>query len=308
MSHPLLVLARPRMLPLVWLVVFFGYMVGLWEAGVHPRGVSNLARLLFSWTLLHAGTMWLNAARDRDAGPVAFGQAVRVPPGTHRLGVVTLLLSLAPALSSGPTIAVCAGASVCLSLLYSHPSIAWKGHPIGGPAVNVLGYGILSPLAGIAASRGSISSRTLLLLSITAFAVAGLYFAAQAFQEEEDRARGDRTLVATHGPVVVLRTAQRCFASAGLLAIGGTLGGWFPLPCLLALPLAWRVAPHLRQWSAKPGGGGPADIQVLLRRLLHLLALLVCLAFAEHIWDLLHGELPAGRNTRVVPEPWIRLG
>ena len=308
MNHPLLVLARPKMLPFVWLVVFFGYMVGLWEDGVHPRGLPTLARLLLSWTLLHTGTMWLNAARDRDAGPVAFGQAVRVPPGTDRLGMVALLLSLVPVLFCGPTIAVCAGTSVLLSLLYSHPSTAWKGHPIGGPTVNILGYGILSPLAGIAASRGGLSGRTLLLLSITASAVAGLYFAAQAFQEAEDRARGDRTLVATHGPVAVLRASSVCFGIAGLLAIGGTLGGWFPLPCLLALPLAGRVARHLRKWSATPGGGSPADVQVLLRRLLHLLALLVCVAFAEHIWDLLHGELPAGRNTRVVPEAWIRLG
>lgn len=301
-------LARPRMLPLVWMAVFFGYMLGHWEAGVHFRGGAALASCLVSWTALHVGTMWLNAARDQDDGPVAFGESARVPAPTAHLGYLALLLCLVAALPAGRVIFGCALGTVGLSILYSHPATAWKGHPVGGPLVNVVGYGILTPLAGLAAARGGVGARTLGVFGAMVLAMAGLYFAAQAFQAEEDRARGDRTLVATHGPRAVLRAARLSIGAASVLALLGAVVGWFPLACLVALPLAVRVDRHLVRWRELPGGGTPTQARRLVRLQLELLGVLVTAAVAEHIYDLLHGELPAGLNTRVVPEPWLLLG
>ena len=306
-TRALTTLARPRMLPLVWMAVFFGFMLGHWEAGVHFRGGLHLALVMLSWTALHVGTMWLNSARDRDTGPVAFGESVAVPPHTARFAYFALLITLLASVLGGPIIAACGLLTVVLSVLYSHPTSAWKGHPIGGPFVNIVGYGILTPLAGLTAALGGVSPRTIAVFTMMALAMAGLYFAAQAFQADEDRARGDRTLVATHGPAVVLRTTRILFGTAVALALAGMAIGWFPLPCLIALPFVWRVDRHLVAWSRTPGGGSPHHAKVLVQRLVVLLAVLVTAAVTEHIYDLLQGELPAGLNTRRVPEPWFTL-
>ena len=302
-----LTLARPRMLPLVWLSVFFGYMLGHWEAGVHLRGLVELGWVLLGWTCLHIGTMWLNAARDQDTGPVAFGEATAVPAKAASGAYLALAGTLAAALPAGPVVVGCALGTVALSLLYSHPATAWKGHPLGGPVVNILGYGILTPLAGLAAARGGVGVRTLSVFVMTSLAMAGLYFSAQAFQADEDRSRGDRTLVATHGPKTALSATRATLGLACTLAVAGMLAGWFPLTCLVGLPLVWHVDRHLVAWADKPGGGSPSDAKTLVRRLLALLIVLVVAAVAQHIWDLLQGELPAGLNTRVVPEPWFQL-
>jgi 1,4-dihydroxy-2-naphthoate octaprenyltransferase len=306
-TQALTTLVRPRMLPLMWMAVFFGFMVGHWESGVHFRGGPAFALALLAWTTGHAGTMWLNAARDRDDGPVAFGRAVRVPAHTARFGYGALALTLVFAAPAGPVVLGCAALTVVLSILYSHPATAWKGHPIGGPVVNIVGYGILTPLAGLAASNGTVSIRTVAIFVIMALCIGGLYFAAQAFQQEEDQSRGDRTLVATHGPQVVLTATRTCFMAAGTVALTGTLLGWFPRSCLVGLPLVWHVDRHLVHWRAQPGGGSPADAKQLVRRLLLLLFVLVTAAVVEYVWDQLHGAPPAGLNTAVVPQPWFAL-
>ena len=302
-----LTLARPRMLPLLWMAVFFGFMLGHWEAGVHFRGGPAFAVGMLAWTFLHLGTMWLNAARDQDEGPVMFGATAAVPPHATAVGYAALALCVLLALSQGPVIGGCAGAAALLSVLYSHPAIALKAHPLGGPAINMLGYGLLTPVAGLAAARGGVSARTLWVLAVTMLAMGSLTFAAQAFQQEEDRARGDRTLVATHGPRAAVTAARICIGLANALAFGGALLGWFPLACLVSLPLALHVDRYLARWAQVPGGGTPAHATGLLRRLLFLLGLTVTAAIVEHVYDLLQGELPAGLNTTVVPEVWFTL-
>ena len=309
MSHAraLTTLIRPRMLPLMWMAVFFGFMVAHWEAGEHLRGLSPLLYTLAAWTFGHIGTMWLNAARDQDQGPVAFGQTAKVPPHTATLGLAALGMTILVAIPAGPVITTCALGLSVLSVLYSHPRTAWKGHPIGGPFINILGYGVITPLAGLVAGHGMVSARTVWLFAIMGLSMAGLYFAAQAFQQDEDRSRKDRTLVATHGPATVLRVTRACFGIAGALALVGTVAGWFPRGCLVALPLAWWVDRHLVRWQAQPDGGSPADTRTLLSRLMLLLGVLVLAAVTEHIGDMLRGERPAGRNTALVPAAWFGL-
>ena len=300
-------LARPRMLPLLWMAVFFGFMLGHWEAGAHFRGGTAFGVVMLAWSFLHLGTMWLNAARDRDEGPVMFGETAKVPSNAPRMGSVALALCALLACSQGPIIGGCGLGAVLLSILYSHPDIALKAHPLGGPAINILGYGLLTPVAGLAAARGGVGARTLGVLAITMMAMGSLSFAAQAFQQQEDTARGDRTLVATHGPWATITAARIFIGVANAMALLGSLLGWFPFACLVALPLAVHVDRYMARWAQIPGGGTPAHASGLIKRLLILLGVTVVAAIVEHIWDLLHGELPAGLNTAVVPEVWFTL-
>lgn len=300
-------LARPRMLPMLWLAVFFGFMLSHWEDGAPLHGVGRLALALGAWTLLHAGTMWLNAHRDQDTGPVAFGTAVAVPENADRVGILALGGCVLLAGLDGRALGAVALAAALLSLAYSHPGAAWKAHPIGGPAVNMLGYGLLTPLAGLVVAGAGIGPRTLWVLGVLVLAMGGLAFAAQAFQGEEDRARGDRTLVATHGPRAAVLAARALLDAAALMALVGAAWGWFPLACLVGLPVMVAVDRFLVRWARHPDGGGPGHARRLVRMLVGMLLVMVVGAIGAHVSGLVAGAPPAGRNTRVVPEMWGRL-
>ena len=47
----------------------------------------SLLGVLAAWSWLNAGTLWLNAAVDRDEGEVLFGRSVKPPPLTGPLPV-----------------------------------------------------------------------------------------------------------------------------------------------------------------------------------------------------------------------------
>ena len=296
------------MLPLVWLALLFGYMVGHWEAGIDLQGIDRLAVAVVAWTALHAGTLWLNAARDRDEGPVLFGRSVRVPPGIVPAGYIALLVCVGFSLIVGGYMTAFALLAVLLSVGYSHPAVAWKGHPIGGPAVNMLGYGVLTPLAGLVAAMGGVGLRTLVFLLITLLAMGALTFAAQAFQQDEDRARGDRTLVATHGPRGAILGTRILLGSALVLTFAGCVWGLFPRICLVGMPWAWESDRYLGRWANEPNGGTPAHARGLIRRMLVLMVVLVVAAVSDYVWGQLHGTMPAGMSTAVVPSPWFVFG
>ncbi len=284
------------MLPWLLLLLLVGYGYGHWERAVDLAWPQDFAVLLPVWVLLHFGTMWLNAARDRDEGPVMFGEVVAVPPYLASLGYVALLGCLATSMAAHPVSRLCAIGCVLLAVLYSHPRIAWKAHPVGGPLVNVLGYGVLTPLAGLAVTRADIGFRVLFTLTCTGLAMLGLTFAAQAWQRDEDAARGDRTLVVTHGPRVTLWTARICI---GLAALGGTLGaaiGLYPRACLIGVPGLFLVDRHFASWLEK-GEGGPEDARSLLLKMALSGILLISCAMATYLYQW-SARLPlAGQGT-----------
>jgi 4-hydroxybenzoate polyprenyltransferase len=173
-----------------------------------------------------------------------------------------------------------------LAVLYSHPATAWKGRPILGPLVNLLGYGLLSPLAGWAVVEGPWGARAVLVWLLSALGVLGCYFAVQAFQQDEDRARGYATLVATHGPRAALTAARLCIG-AGLLG-GLTLAalGWLPRILLLAAPLGFWTDDWLRRWARQPGGGNERWARGLALRLLACALAGIALAYADYFYRL----------------------
>lgn len=300
-------LARPKLLPYVLTLVFVGFAWAHWDRAMVLTDASDLPWVLAAWTLLHAGTLWLNAALDRDEGEVLFGRAVRVPLHVHRSGYLALLLSIPLAAIGDPISGAACVVCVALAIAYSHPSIAWKGHPLGGPVVNVAGYGMLSPLAGWAVVDQAPNPRTVAVWLLCSFAILGTYLAAQAFQQEEDRRRGQRTLVATHGPRVVLTAAR---VSIGLALLGGmTLAawGWLPRVCLFGIGGWWWVDRHLAAWAKEPGGGTAAWARVFTVRMLMCALFGIALALAQYTYDSLSMRPVAGLGTASGHPPDQRL-
>jgi 1,4-dihydroxy-2-naphthoate octaprenyltransferase len=207
------------------------------------------------WAVPHAGTMWLNAALDRDEAPTLFGRSVPVPARIEWLAYATLAFSLTVAAIAEWRLMLAVLGCAVLSVLYSHPRTAWKGHAIFGPLTNVLGYGVLSPLGGFFLTGYPATLRGLSVLVTSTFWIGAAYFAAQAFQQEEDRARGYRTLVATHGPVVTLKVTRGLFWLALACTFALSAAGWFPRVVLVAMPLFFWVDRVLVLWMREPGGG-----------------------------------------------------
>jgi len=298
----LLVLARPLGAALITSLPLVGFGFALWERG---STVSlwvvwrELALLASSWLCLHAGAMWLNADLDRDSGPVLFGRPIEVPRAVVPAGYAALAASVAIASLLGTVTFACSLACALLAVLYSHPKIALKGSAIGGPLVNALGYGALSPIAGFTAGSGIVSWRSLLTLALGILFLLGTYFAAQVFQGDEDRRRGYRTLVVTHGPARTLAIAHACLRVAALGAIGAAIAGVYPRLLLSTLPAWIAVERHLARWRATPSADRAAG---LVGRLALCVLATVIAAYADHFWLILSERPGGGCATAIVPE------
>ncbi|MFK7926959.1 MAG: prenyltransferase [Myxococcota bacterium] len=289
------ILARPAGLWIPPLLPLLGFSWAHWDRAMLAWGLQDLPWVLAAWVLLQSGTLWINAHRDQDQGEVLLGQAVSVPAHTNTVGFLALggavLLAAGAGWLSAAITLICA----VLAVLYSHPKTAWKGHPILGPLVNVLGYGILSPAAGYYIVGTPLTPRTLATAALLAVSVLGWTFIAQAFQEDEDKARGDRTLVATHGPRVALWTGRACL---GAVSIGFTVLvalGWYPWPTIIALPALLWMDRQLAHWLRR--GGDESSARKLVISGLLSLTLMVTGAAAAYVNDSLADRPVAGMGT-----------
>lgn len=296
MIRALWTLSRPRLLPYVLALVGAGYGWAHWDRALPLQRPLSFAALLTAWAMLHAGTLWLNAAVDRDEGEVLFGRAVRPPPGTEAAGYAALALGL-PFAAVDPLATVAYAACAVLAVLYSHPSVFLKGHPVGGPLVNIVGYGLLSPLAGWALVDVEVNARTLVMWLACALGIFGVYLAAQAFQQREDRARGYRTLVATQGPRVVLRLARVSLGLAIGIGVGLAGIGWIPRLAGLCALGWWPVDRHLAAWEGLGDGGTELHARTFAIRMARLIALGVLLVFVQYAIDSARGGPVAGLAT-----------
>lgn len=293
----LVALARPRLMPFVMLLPLMGWAWAHWDRALAARGVLELAAVMGAWGWLHAGTMWLNAAVDRDEGEVLLGRAVEPPPGTAAWGYAGLVVAVGGAAAIGGGVGAVCAMCAALSILYSHPQTLWKSHPLGGPFVNVLGYGVLSPLAGWLVVGVSGNPRTVVVWGLAQVGILAAYYAAQAFQQEEDQARGYRTLVATHGPATVLRVARACLAVGFLSGLVLAMVGWIPRMCLLGVVGWWVVDRWIARWAQEPGGGDGRWAAGFANRMAFALILGISLAFAEYAHQSLTGKPVAGLGT-----------
>lgn len=297
----LLVLARPRGALLIASLPLVGFGYALWERGSTVSLIQvmpSLALLIGAWLFGHAGAMWLNAALDRDEGPVLLGRPVEVPSIAPVAGYVGLLASLGLAWPLGLVPFACTLVCALLAIAYSHPGWALKGSPLGGPLVNGLGYGSLSPIAGWAAADPVLTWRAPLTLGLSVAFILGTYFAAQAFQGDEDARRGYRTLVVTHGPAWTLAVAHACLRVAiiGLLAVA--FAGAYPRVLLATLPVWLSAERHLEAWRETPSADRAAG---LVGRLALGTAATVLAAYGHHFWLLAQDRPGGGCGTALVP-------
>ena len=293
----LIILSRPRLLPYVLLLTAAGYGWAHWDRALTLRGGWAWVAVLVAWTLLNAGTLWLNAALDRDEGEVLLGTSVPCPPGIVGYAYVALVLAVGVAFFGTPLSGIaCLGCAV-LAVLYSHPKAAWKQHPFGGPFVNLVGYGLLTPLAGWASVGVRLDQRTAVAWVLGATGILGAYFAAQAFQGPEDGARGYRTLVVTHGSRFTIQAARVCMV--GGFAGGGVLAaiGWIPRVCLVAFPLALWIDRFFAEWAEQPGGGDERWVRRLASRLLVAGFIAFALTVALYLHQSFNDEPVAGLGT-----------
>ncbi|MFK7986031.1 MAG: UbiA family prenyltransferase [Sandaracinaceae bacterium] len=303
-------LARPRGAVLISSLPLVGYGFGLWERGsdIAPwYALPTVLGLVGVWVIGHAGAMWLNAELDRDEGAVLFGEPVVVPRGTAALGYAALAVSVSLAFLLSPIVGGCAVANAVLSVLYSHPGVALKGHPFGGPLVNGAGYGTLSPIAGWAVSGTPFTWRTALVVGLGAFFVLGVYFSAQAFQQAEDGARGYRTLVVTHGPRATLVAARACLLVSSLGMSAAALWGAFPRVAFVSIPV-WLLADrHLVRWRDKGDGGTGQDSARLVGWLALGILVGIVAVYVDHFVAMSRGAPLGGCGTAIVPDALVEL-
>jgi 4-hydroxybenzoate polyprenyltransferase len=138
-------------------------------------------------------------------------------------------------------------ACLVLSVLYSVPPFRLKAVPGADWAINMLGFGTLTPYAGWAATGLAVNRAGMLVLIGFCPLFAALYPLTQIYQSEEDGRRGDRTLARALGLrrslIVAAGSAGLAFALFGGAAIAagwGSADRWRWLALGLAA-LAWAL-------------------------------------------------------------------
>jgi len=296
-------LTRPRQWPILTAQLAVGILLAptlatglLSDPPVLPTSSAALASLGGAWLawvlLLNGGTLAFNSAYDRDTSAVAYLADPPAPP-PHLAGISLLAMGLAPVIGLGSVGTAFAGlvaGCVLLSVAYSHPRTRWKGVPGLDLAVNVLGYGagttLAGWLAGTAAAAGGLSGLSApglgpwLLTAGFGLLFGSLYPLTQLYQLDDDHRRGDRTLSTALGATAALALASGLgLAAAAILLCGavdwrGAVHGAVHPTTLLPLGVAlaaWNI--HLLQWWTRRRVWGPAELRRGMYRALVLWAI-----------------------------------
>jgi 4-hydroxybenzoate polyprenyltransferase len=251
--------------PAEWPIMAAHTTLGWWLA-------SGLHRLDFAgwlgvgtWVIaLNGGTLALNSAFDHDTGDIAFLRRPPAPPrglGWFALGLMVFGFGLTWALPLG--FRVCYAICLVMSILYSVPPVRLKAVAGADWVINMLGFGTLSPYAGWLITGQSIDLRHHLIFWAFAPLFGALYPLTQLYQMDEDRSRGDRTLVLRIGARASLTLAMACAAVAfGMIVVAGLeshwggwrgilrwTGLWVALVSWGAVLLPWRR--NARLWSTR---------------------------------------------------------
>lgn len=290
-------LSRPRFLPALLGLVLVGYGWAHWNRALPARGVDRLWVVLLAWAILHAGTMWLNAALDRDEGPVLLGDPAPPPPGLRAWGHGALLVAVGIIGSAAPEVLPAAILAAALAELYSWPGWPWKADPWLGPLVNVVGYGVLTPWAGYRLVGPWLDPRTLWMDLAVISGVLGAFYLAQAFQSEEDRRRGYRTLSATHGGPAAVSAARAGLGVAFTLVVALATVGWLPRALLALAICGWWVDHTLAQLTDQANAGGVDGAHQVGRRVVWTVACGMLLLVGDYVHASLAGEPVAGLGT-----------
>jgi lycopene elongase/hydratase (dihydrobisanhydrobacterioruberin-forming) len=208
---------RPAEWPIVAAHCAVGYLlaVGLDGAG-HGDRLGPAALGVILWVVfLNGGTLALNSAYDRDDGDIAY---LHQPPPPPRhlafFGTTLMVFGLAASFLLPLGYRLAYGLCLGLSVLYSVPPLRLKSVPGVDWAINMLGFGTLTPYAGWATTGLPVGPEGRFILAGFCLLFAALYPLTQIYQYEEDARRGDRTLAGTLGPRLSLLIATGCAALA----------------------------------------------------------------------------------------------
>ena len=119
------------------------------------------------------------------------------------------------------------GLSTLLALLYSHPRVRWKGAAGLDLVTNIVGFGVICPLAGWALLR-PIEEFPLWYLASIALFVGAAYAPTTASDIESDKAFGIRTMAVRLGAANTMRVGLGLLMAAVALLFLGGANGWFP--------------------------------------------------------------------------------
>lgn len=241
---------RPKGLVCVLTLPLAGYGWAHWDRALEARALGDLLVVLLAWAAFHVGSMWLNAFLDQDETRVIFGAIHQAPRALPFYAAGCLMLGVLLCFYVSVSIGLLGMAVAFLAWMYSAEGIAWKGHPVLGPLVNALGYGVLSPVAGWWIVDVTVNARTLVTWWILFSSVMATFYCLQGYQYEEDRERGYQTLVVTGGPVAALRVG-RIFIILGLCTWSVLLVlGWYPRVTILVVPVWIWWERWIASWSS----------------------------------------------------------
>lgn len=217
---------RPREWPILAGHMLFGLLLSAAVAPVTLDWAAILSGVILFVIFLNGGTLAINSAFDSDDGDVGYlDDPPPPPPGLFIFGIGWMAFgALLAAILLPRAFLVVYAACFALSILYSVPPFRWKAVAGLDLAVNAIGFGILTPLAGWTLGGAHFESWSLLILLAFGPLFAALYPLTQLYQVEEDRARGDRTLAILLGTRRSLIFALLMAALAFLMLLGGVVG------------------------------------------------------------------------------------
>jgi len=238
--------------PMEWPIMAAHFLLGTFlAAGLRVPVARVAAGLLLFVVLLNGGTLAINSAFDKDEGDIGYlKNPPRPPRHLFEVSLAMLIASAGLGFLLPPAFAWSTALCAVLSILYSVPPIRLKARAGWDLLINAAGFGLLTPLAGWGLSGRPVTPAFWKVIVGFALLFGALYPLTQIYQIEEDRGRGDRTLVIQLGEALSLWGALGLAVAAHLwFAWGALQAGRGPLPLLLSMG-AWTgvLLPWCLQW------------------------------------------------------------
>ncbi|NEE01938.1 UbiA family prenyltransferase [Phytoactinopolyspora halotolerans] len=244
-ARDILVMSRPRF----WLASAVAVHVGfvLATRRVLPRGDEFLTMAhvaLVAGPLLWLAVLAFNDAHDLDSdrlnprkarSPLVQGRLM--PRQATRIGLAASLLAVLVAVPLGALFASGVAATLLLAWAYSAPPLRLKARAGADVLVNAAAVGVVGPLGGWVAMRGSTDGFPWPIAVIGLLAAAALYLPTTIADRDADAAVGIRTTAVVLGSRVTLELGFALWLASAVLALACAVADVVVSPSLVPLHL-----------------------------------------------------------------------